>query len=65
MSPVEFKEAEADTFIFEAAGETELKPDVNENKTITNPVSTDNDETIKNYPRQKKQYQKCKSKLLK
>lgn len=47
MSPVEFKEAEADTFIFEAAGETELKPDVNENKTIANPVSTDNDETIK------------------
>lgn len=47
MSPVEFKEGEADTFIFESAGETDLKPDVNENKTIANPVSTDNDETIK------------------
>lgn len=48
MAPVEFKEGEADTFIFEASDETDINPDNNEKiTTADNAVSTNNDETIK------------------
>ena len=48
MAHVEFKEGEADTFIFEASDETDIKPDNNGKiTTADNAVSTNNDETIK------------------
>lgn len=46
MSPVEFKEGEADTFIFETAGETDIKPQENGNTTIIKSDSADNEETF-------------------
>lgn len=47
MTPVEFKEGEADTFIFETAGETDIKPQENGNTTIIKSDSADNEETFK------------------
>lgn len=47
MSPVEFKEGEADTFIFETAGETGINPQENGKTTIIKSDSADNEETFK------------------
>lgn len=47
MTPVEFKEGEADTFIFETAGETDIKPQENGNTTIIKSDSADNEESFK------------------
>lgn len=47
MSPVEFKEGEADTFIFETAGETGINPQENGKTTIIKSDSADNEDTFK------------------
>ena len=48
MSPVEFKEGEADTFIFESFGETAVNPDNTQNTDIADKEgSAVNDETLK------------------